>query len=576
MKKIFLFFYLFVCLSKINAQECGFEEPKNYETYESKKGDLSSSSTPNYCINLAFRILRDNDGTNAAFNPSDIPQALAILNQAFAPHSISFVQVGTFDYINNTNFNHYSPNTILPSQIPNAINIYFIKDFGTLDIGGVGNNTHVYIKGSLGLAVDKIAHEVGHCLNLLHTHECSFKSVNASCAENPDGSNSSYAGDKVVDTPADAYKSGQNYYTSAGMATYPSPPYPLSSYHPDLTNIMSYWWEYNPDHFTLGQGQRMRDAILNAPYLQSVRSNQCAVINGPNYICSTGANTFSVAAFGSPLDITWSVSNNLYIIGSNSGSSITVKSSAPDNTGTATISVTINGIVKTKTITIGAPVIYANNQVIGLYDWVSTGYGNMGMIAPTNSSIVSFRWTIDEDPDFGPNCPTSTSTKARFINSPDAYEYVSNTNQAIVNWGSCTGSYLLTCYAVNECGETVYQYKYVDVGNPKNNPCYKNSTHVIVAPNPIREGRINILVNKTPQQTPCKWKDNYVFQEFNRKLDKTQNEVTIYDYNGTKVYSQIYDTDEFVIERLELNPANYIINNITNEGVISQEVIIIE
>jgi hypothetical protein len=76
----------------MNAQQCGFEAPQNYDTYENKNG-ISSSSDTNYCINVAFRIVRNNDGGNTAFNPADLPQALAVLNQSFNPHGITIVQV---------------------------------------------------------------------------------------------------------------------------------------------------------------------------------------------------------------------------------------------------------------------------------------------------------------------------------------------------------------------------------------------------------------------------------------------------------------------------------------------------
>lgn len=325
----------------------------------------------------------------------------------------------------------------------------------------------------------------------------------------------------------------------------------------------------------------MKNAILNAPYLQSVRSNQCAIIDGVNYMCSTGNSNFNVVAYGSPLNISWSVvTNNLTIIGSNTGSntgsSVTVTSTDPNYNGVATISVNINGVIKTKTITIGVPV-NNNQQVVGLYDWVSTGYGFMGLIAPTNPSITSFSWEIVEDPDFINTC--SQSIKPKFIGSPtnDPYHYTSTSNQAVVNWGSCVASYLISCHAINDCGEMIYDQRYTDVGNPKNNPCYKNTVHTVIAPNPVHNRQINIRLDKTIQSQPCNWRDIYEPQFFNRKLDQINNSVSIYDFDGNLIFNKVYETDEFTIEDAPIrNGYNYVVNVFTNEGGFTQQVIIVE
>ncbi len=557
-----MFVCLFVCLLNMNAQECGTEPPLNYQTYESNTTGLPSAVAPNYCMNVAFRILRNNDGTNQAIDPSLIPQALALLNLRFNLQGISFIQVGTTDFINNTNYNNDIAPVTSPAYIPNAINIFFVKKFSNPSVGGYGSGRTIRLLGNLANSYH-LPHEMGHVLNLLHTFSNSFGINAPTLAENPNGTNCLIAGDYICDTPAD-YQDGTTPY------------FPISSYNPDVTNIMSYKWYNNPDHFTSGQGLRMRNAINNNTTLQPLRSNQCAAIDGVDYICSTGNNTFSIVGYGTPLNHSWSVSNNLTIVGSSTSSSVVIKSSDPNNTGNATITVVVNGITKTKTIAIGGPIIYPNNQVYGLYDWVSVGYGNMGLIAQTNSSIASFKWIIEEDTDFINSCPQTS--KPRFINSTSSpYNYESNTNQAIVNWGTCSGSYLITCIAVNNCGETFYKQHYVDVGLPKNNPCYRNTVQTIIAPNPIQNKEIQVVVNKTPQQLPCNWKTRYTFQDFNNKIDQTKNNVSIYDFNGNLIHTQIYETDEFTIRDLNLIEGdNYIVNLTTNEGVISQQIIIVE
>ncbi|WP_298397884.1 M43 family zinc metalloprotease [Flavobacterium sp.] len=559
----------------MRAQECGFETPQNYQTFDTNSYGLPTSTTPNFCINVAFRIVRNNDGSNAAVDPSIIPQVFAQLNAVYNPHGISFVQIGTFDYVNNSAYNSYTstPSTS-PTNIPNCLNVYFIKNFQNLSptVGGIasfGTNRSV-IRGSVALDNYNVAHEIGHNLNLLHTFQCTSLPIQT-CTENPlDTSHCLDKGDKVCDTPTDFNPYQYNSSTP--------PPYPINNYNPDKSNIMSYW--FTKTSFTSGQAERIKNTLLNSPQLQSIRSNQCAKIEGESNICSIGNYNYSVVTFGTNPTITWSVSSNLSFVGSNSGNAVTIKSSNANNSGSATITVSINGFSIQRIIHIGAPSLGTNNKVMGIYDWVSVGYSNMGLIAPNNPTIESYRWEIIEGDDFPPNCPTANSTKPKFIGAPvsDPYNYNSgSSNQAVVNWGTCSGSYMIVCYAVNSCGETPYLERYVDVGLPKNNPCYKNNFNTIIAPNPIRGSEINIVVNKTPQQTPCNWKTQNSFVTFNAKLDQTNNTVSIYDFNGNLIYNSRYDSDEFTISNLSLiSNNNYIVNLITNEGGVDQKIIIVE
>ena len=553
----------------VNAQQCGTESPQNYQTYENNPNSIPTTVGSNYCVNVAFRIVRNNDGSNG-YDPANIPAILNNLNQVFNPHGITIVQLGTFDYLNNSALNNATaPSNIV--AIPNAINIYLVTNLLWAGITNTSPEVRIRIKKSAIFSIDNaLAHELGHCFNLLHTFECS-NPYYPSCADNPLNTvNCLTKGDFICDTPPD-----YNPLKAISTQDYPSP-YTISNYNPDFSNIMSYHLNLK-DHFTLGQGLRMRNSILNLPYLQNVRSNKCTKIEGSNYICGSGNYNFSTIGYGSPINYSWSVSNNLLIVGSSTTANVVITSSNPNNVGTATIYVTINGTTISKIISIGAPIINSSTQLIGVYDWVSVGYGNMGIVAPTNSSIESFKWIIEEDSDFTNNC--TQSSKPRFIGSNPStpYLFISTTNQAVVNWGTCSNSYLISCYAYNSCGENIYQQRYVDVGLPKNNPCFTNGVFTIIAPNPIQNKEINIIVNKTPQQSPCNWKTNYIFQDFNNRLDLTRNEVSIYDFNGNFIHSEIFETDEFTVKDLNLIEGNnYIVNLTTNEGVFSQQIIIVE
>ncbi|MFM9951041.1 MAG: hypothetical protein ACKV1O_24110, partial [Saprospiraceae bacterium] len=117
-----------------------------------------------------------------------------------------------------------------------------------------------------------LSHEMGHCLGLFHTHET------VTCAELPDGSNSSTCGDLITDTPADpnlrfsvntSCQWVSHFFPPACTAGPPGYNYiPTPGYSPDLLNIMAYtnYYACKPV-FTAGQGVRMRNTIANSPVL---------------------------------------------------------------------------------------------------------------------------------------------------------------------------------------------------------------------------------------------------------------------------------------------------------------------
>lgn len=549
-----------------SQEECGFETPLNYQTYEGSLVNRSANET--YCINVCFRILRDNDGSNAAINPSIIPQILTKINSYFNPHGIYFKQIGTYDYINNTAYNNRIPGTI-PSNIPNCINLYFIKSFGTTsNIAGIAEaeNLRARILGSQVLN-STTSHELGHIFNLLHTFSCNSSSDNCIPESPYNTEGCEIKGDKICDTPADYNPTVSN----------PNPPYPINSYNPDKTNIMSYWSSKNK--FSIGQGIRMKSAIVSAAYLQSVRSYDCAIVVGPSRLCpGKSANYYvSGATFGSPT-FNWNVNSNLQINGPSNSSSINITKT--NLTGGSNITVTINGnIIKTKKVKC---LWFA--RLVGLYDWISTDSENMGFIAPIDLEVtdeedptIAYSWEIKENNNSGYNC--EEGTKAYFVgSSSNAIFLETNTNQAVVNWGNCTNSYLITCHEITQSGERfLISENYVDVGDPKNNPCFKNAFQTIIAPNPVKNGEINVVVNKPDNTTPCNYKNLEEPQYFNSELDRINNSVTVFDYYGNQIYANVFESNEFTIENLPLQSGNnYAVNLFTNEGGFSQRVIIAE
>jgi hypothetical protein len=550
----------------------------NYQTFQNPNTSnissiSSTSSTENYCINVCFRIARNDDGSNAAVNPNIIPQVLADLNAKFNPQGVSFKQDGNYSYIDNTKYNLYTSTPFeVPALTPNCFNIFFIKTFTNLDpaIAGIASfgTLRAVIRGNDALVKGIVAHEVGHGLNLVHTYKCTVKPL-IDCTDNPSLNDGSCLtkGDYICDTPAD--------YSPFDFNVNNPPPYPISAYNPDKNNIMSGWLDKTK--FSNGQGVRLKDAISNAPQLQSIRSYECVTITGVNRFCTnpTQNYSYSLPNYGSGSTYNWSVIGNLQIVGSTTNSSVTVKRLSANGVNIGILKAVINGsIIKYKGIRTKC---HWFAKPVGIYDWVSTNYDNMGVIIPIDledEHFVSYFWEITEE---NPNS-IKIGDKPVFIgsHSVNPNKFSSNTNQATINWGSISQSYLITCNGVNEAGDHfLLSENIVDVGDSKNNPCFKNNFNQIIAPNPVINGNINIVIDKPEQSSPCNYKqldENYFF---NTELDRINNSVTVFDYNGNHIFSGVFDTNEFTIEGLNLiSGNNYIVNLFTNEGGFKQSVII--
>ncbi len=575
MKKIIILIFTLFYLNVI-AQSCPTTSEYQSNSLASPLAcDYNELNTNQYCIDIKFHIIRNTDGTNG-FDSNQLLNVLNELNFYFNPRGIYFKSKG-FDYTNNTALNNFATYnaTFAINNDPNAVNFYFAKTpvfnpnnpstFGSSYAGGFGNrNLVVNINEVFNNQGKTTSHEMGHCLGLYHV----FEKTNANgttgqgitCFENVDGTNCLTCGDKVCDTPSNACN-GSN-----GCSI-------------DSSNIM--YGNYiggNKDHFTAGQGTRMRN-MIKCNFL-NLQSYQCAKLTGLAYTCLDEVKIYTVEVFpNTSPTISWSVSPNLQIIGSNITSSVSIKTVAnTENNVYGILTLTINGTVITKQIWIGAP-ITNSYSISGAYDWVSTNNGAMGLMVSSNSTITSYLWTIEID-DFTPTCPNSNSP-ARFpitsLQTPiDNYHLETNTPYATVNWGNCIGNYVLTCYAKNECGENAYLVKYVNVGDPKNNPCFKNAFNLNVAPNPIIDGRIQILVNKSIRQSPCNYKVDYENSGFHFDLGVVENNIFIYNYNGILVYNRKYDSDEFVIDDANLERGNYIINIFTREGGMDQSIIVVD
>lgn len=341
-KVLFLLILIGIISSNnLNAQEvCGTATPVNYQDYRTANRDSTSDET--ICINIYFHIVRETNGSGG-INPNQLNNIINNLNQFYNVFDIYFSNIG-FDYINNSNYVQVSENEANTlGQINNQSNAvnYYIVDALWNTGGGFVTGTALSIPSNrLIIRNDRVLsstspHEVGHCLNLLHTFETYY------CTEAINGSNCSSCGDLVCDTPADA-----NTGNSGGHS-------------PDLTNIMSYY--PNRNHFTDGQSIRMKSAILNNSLLQQVVGTSCSVpeINGQETICNSYVTTYTLSNGGN--SVTWNVSSNLTILSQNSNS-ITVKPISTSINGAGFVEAILPIQNIRKEIWIGVPIVILDRE----------------------------------------------------------------------------------------------------------------------------------------------------------------------------------------------------------------------
>lgn len=246
----------------------------------------------------------------------------------------------------------------------------------------------------------------------------------------------------------------------------------------------------------------------------------------------------------------WSVQGNLQIVAS-TPYSVSVKGTS-DVSDEATITATFqNGQTMTTAVHIGAPK-YMATPIENSWDWVCVNSGLFPMNVEPNPNATSYYWTAEQDiSDFPMACPPTNQHRAKFVGgivNGAVASVTTPTPNATINWGTCTGVYLLTCYAVNECGMTPYLVKYTAIGKPANNPCSHKVKGLKIAPNPVSSGTTNFVVSKTIDFSPCNYVDYSPNSNFTAppNSESVSSQVRIFDYQGVEVYSKMFDAPQYV------------------------------
>lgn len=375
-------------LTTYSQMECGTpinSINKDYSGIIEGRGVYQPNEGP-YCVNVFFHIVRQSNGTGG-FNPNQMDELVDILNDAYNPHNIYIANVGQ-DFIDDSNyFNFTAPvsNNQVVSPIfninnPNAINIYLTNSIfvGGQSVNGVAQKieSRNFLVSNDKALTSTTPHELGHCLNLYHTHETFFG------VENINGSNCLIAGDLICDTPADPRLGSQNVNS---LCLYTGG----NGYNPDTQNIMSYSLSVCRISFSYGQGQRMRDALQESNILQDVIGTQCSIAStiGDDVVCSNISTVFTIFDADPPFQ--WSVSPNMTIT-QNNGNTVTVVSNDYYYSGYGYVEVTHAGGTIHREVWLGKP-----NVPASIYgpELVNSGaiVSYQGGIAP---GATSYQWWL--------------------------------------------------------------------------------------------------------------------------------------------------------------------------------------
>ena len=346
-KLTLLFILLVTFLSQ--AQVCGTPEPttvpNNFPTNK-KSNNLTS-----VCLNIYFHIVRDDNG-NGGINLNQIPLIMDDLSSQYNNLGIFFINSGT-GFIDQTSYLNIGGSTEAENlgQVNNqstAINYYIVDALWSTGSGFVTGTANSIPSNKLVIRNDRVltstsAHEIGHCLDLYHTHETFFGT------EAINGSNCGNAGDLVCDTPADPRLGSNNVngscqYTGGG------------GFNPLTDNIMSYSLNFCRDEFTAGPASRILNAINNNSLLSQTISNSCAVpeLSTLDFLCYPNSKTLVINNIDNNT-ATWQTSSNLNIV-SFTTSEVIVE---PDNSfvsGIGWVEATLNtGLILRQEFWIGNP-----------------------------------------------------------------------------------------------------------------------------------------------------------------------------------------------------------------------------
>ena len=202
--KITYLLSLISLLTTINlrSQECGTPSTGINQEFSSPLN--RSTSDESLCLNVYFHIVRQTNGSGG-FNINNIDVIVENLNEYYNRFGIYINKQGV-DFIDNSNYYELTDNEfnslIGINNVSNSINFYLVNSYDYAGRAETILSKNLVVQNTYALFPTS-AHELGHCLNLWHTHHGLGCDDTNGCAEAINGTNCSSCGDFVCDTAAD-------------------------------------------------------------------------------------------------------------------------------------------------------------------------------------------------------------------------------------------------------------------------------------------------------------------------------------------------------------------------------------
>ena len=242
--------------------------------YENEYYLLKASKTSTALTSIPVKIhIVTNDDGSGGIDINDVLSEFDEVNTYLQNSFVEFYVCDDVNYINSSSLYDFDSDTqqdlLFENHQADILNVYFVNDISFGEGGACG---YTYLPGNTNQYYDVVVmdndcttsqsgttltHEMGHHLNLMHTHGPQNGNLTD---ELVNGSNCSVAGDLLCDTPADPELGYSNVNDVNCLYSVSGPP-PTDAqgnlFDPDTSNIMSYSPQECTDTITDQQYARM-------------------------------------------------------------------------------------------------------------------------------------------------------------------------------------------------------------------------------------------------------------------------------------------------------------------------------